>query len=115
MHQVVTPQPSTLLGWLDSLADPVRLRILRLLERNELAVADLCDVVQLPQSTVSRHLKILVDQGWLRSRKEATANLYQMTLDELDPHARRQWLLAREQTDAWPTIGQDELRLTRLL
>ena len=45
-----------LLGWMGSLADPTRLRLLRLLERHELGVADLCDVLQLPQSTVSRHL-----------------------------------------------------------
>src|SRR5690242_3712150 len=113
--QQAAPQPTALLGRLDSLADPVRLRLLRLLERHELAVADLCDVLQLPQSTVSRHLKILSDQQWLRSRREATAHLYHMTLEELDPHARRLWLLAREQTDAWPTVGQDDLRLARLL
>jgi ArsR family transcriptional regulator len=115
MQQAAAPQPATLLGRLESLADPVRLRLLRLLERHELHVADLCDVIQLPQSTVSRHLKILSDQLWLRSRREATANLYQMSLDELDPHSRRLWLLAREQTDAWPAIAQDDLRLTRLL
>lgn len=113
--QQAPAQPTALLGRLDSLADPVRLRLVRLLERHELAVADLCDVLQLPQSTVSRHLKILSDQHWLRSRREATAHLYHMTLEELDPHAKRLWLLAREQTDAWPTVAQDELRLARLL
>jgi DNA-binding transcriptional ArsR family regulator len=35
---------------MESLADPTRLRLLRLLERNELGVAELCDVVQMPQS-----------------------------------------------------------------
>jgi ubiquinone/menaquinone biosynthesis C-methylase UbiE len=113
--QQALAQPTTLLGRLDSLADPVRLRLLRLLEKHELAVADLCDVLQLPQSTVSRHLKILADQHWLRSRREATAHLYHMTLEELDPHAKRLWILAKEQTDAWPTVGQDDLRLGRLL
>lgn len=113
--QQAPPQPTALLGRLDSLADPVRLRLVRLLERHELAVADLCDVLQLPQSTVSRHLKILADQHWLRSRREATAHLYHMGLEELDPHAKRLWILAREQTDAWPTVAQDDLRLTRLL
>ncbi len=57
-------QPSGFLGWVDSLADPTRLRALRLLEHHELGVAELCDVLQLPQSTVSRHLKILGSQGW---------------------------------------------------
>ena len=50
---------------MEVLADPTRLRLLRLLERHELGVAELCDVLQLPQSTVSRHLKVLADQGWI--------------------------------------------------
>ena len=57
-----TTQPEALLAWMDALADPTRLRLMRLLEREELGVAELCDVVQMPQSTVSRHLKVLADQ-----------------------------------------------------
>jgi len=108
-------QPDALLGWMESLADPTRLRLLRLLERHELGVAELCDVLQLPQSTVSRHLKILADQAWLRSRALRTTNLYRMDLAEVDPAARRLWTLTREQTDDWATVAQDQLRLTRRL
>jgi ArsR family transcriptional regulator len=104
-----------LLGWMGSLADSTRLRLLRLLERHELGVADLCDVLQLPQSTVSRHLKTLSDQGWVRSRKQATNHLYRTILDELEVPARKLWLLAREQTDDWPTVRQDRLRLDERL
>src|SRR5687768_18408897 len=100
-------QPDALLGWMDALNDPTRLRLLRLLERHELGVVELCDVLQLPQSTVSRHLKVLSDQGWARSRREATTRLYRMILDELTAPARRLWLLAREQTDRWATLKQD--------
>ena len=109
------PRPDALLGWMDSLADTTRLRLLRLLERHELGVADLCDVVQMPQSTVSRHLKLLSEFDWLRARREGTNNLYRMILDELDPAARRLWLLAREQTEGWSELRQDELRLQRRL
>src|SRR4051794_10692428 len=108
-------QPDALLGWMESLADPTRLRLLRLLERHELGVAELCDVLQLPQSTVSRHLKVLADQGWVRSRQQATTNLYTTALDEVSPPARRLWVLAREQTEGWATVRQDELRLERRL
>lgn len=104
-----------LLSWMASLADPTRLRLLRLLERHELGVVELCDVLQLPQSTVSRHLKVLLNQKWARSRRQATTHLYRTILDELDPAARKLWLLAREQTDRWPTVKQDQLRLDRLL
>ena len=107
--------PEALLGWMGSLSDPIRLRLLRLLERHELGVDELRDVLQLPQSTVSRHLKILADDGFARSRRQGTTNLYRMILDELDPPQRKLWLLAREQTEGWPTVQQDQLRLTRRL
>ena len=113
---VKTPaKPDLLIARMESLADPTRLRLLRLLERHELGVADLCDVLQLPQSTVSRHLKVLSDQRWVRSRRQATNHLYRTILDELDLAARKLWLLAREQTDAWTTVEQDRLRLAERL
>src|ERR1700710_1681720 len=92
MVRMKPAQPLSLLGWMDSLSDTTRLRLLRMLERHELGVADLFDVVQMPQSTVSRHLKVLLDQKWIRSRREGTNHLYRMILDELDPAARRLWL-----------------------
>jgi len=115
MVKTSTGQPDVLLARMASLADPTRLRLLRLLERHELGVVELCDVLQLPQSTVSRHLKVLGDQGWARSRRQGTTHLYRTILDELDPVARRLWLIAREQTEQWATVQQDALRLARLL
>src|SRR6478672_5568508 len=111
----VVSQPEQLLAWMECLADPMRLRLLRILERHELGVADLCDVLQAPQSTVSRHLKLLLDQGWVQSRRQGTNHLYEMILDELVPAARKLWLLAREQMESWATLAQDELRLQRRL
>jgi ubiquinone/menaquinone biosynthesis C-methylase UbiE/DNA-binding MarR family transcriptional regulator len=109
------PLPEALLGWMESLADPTRLRLLRLLERHELGVAELCDVLQMPQSTVSRHLKMLADQGWLRSRAHRTNNLYRMDVEAAEAGARRLWGLAREQMEGWATGEQDALRLERVL
>src|SRR3954464_8180365 len=97
-------QPDALLALMNSLADPTRLRLLRLLERHELGVVELCEILQLPQSTVSRHLKILSNQRWLPSRRHGTTHLYRTILDELAPPARKLWLVAREQTDAWATV-----------
>ena len=110
-----TTQPDSLLRWMASLADATRLRLLRLVERHELAVSDLCDVLQLPQSTVSRHLKLLGDEGWTVNRRRGTTNLYRMVLDELEPPQRQMWLLAREQTQGWAAVGQDQLRVTERL
>jgi ArsR family transcriptional regulator len=109
------PSPEGVVSWMGSLADPTRLRLLRLLERHELGVAELCDVLQMPQSTVSRHLKVLADQGWLRSRAHRTTNLYRMDLEAAEAAARRLWGLAREQIEGWATASQDALRLERVL
>ncbi len=108
-------QPDRLLKWMASLADATRLRLLALTAEQELGVSDLCEVVQLPQSTVSRHLKILADEGWVVSRRQGTTNLYQLVLDELDPSQRGLWMLAREESAGWPALGQDQARLERVL
>jgi ubiquinone/menaquinone biosynthesis C-methylase UbiE/DNA-binding transcriptional ArsR family regulator len=96
---------------LASLADTTRSRILLLLDRHELTVSELCGIVQLPQSTVSRHLKALADGGWIASRGEGTSNLYTMTREDLDASARRLWALVREQVGSSPAAAQDQRRL----
>jgi len=108
-------QPDRLLKWMASLADATRLRLLALAAELELGVSDLCEVLQLPQSTVSRHLKILANEGWVVSRRQGTTNLYQLVLDELDPAQRELWVLARDQSADWPARGQDRARLERLV
>ena len=107
-------QPDALFAWMETLSDPTRLRLLRLLERHELGVAEMCHVLQLPQSTVSRHLKVLADNGWVLSRSKGTANLYRIARETTDA-ARRLWLLTREQTEGWPAAAQDQLRVGRLI
>lgn len=111
----VADQPEALLAWMDALADPTRLRLLTLLERHELGVAELCDILQAPQSTVSRHLKLLVDGGWTQARRAGTANFYVMAVDQLAEPARKLWRLARQQVQAGAAFKQDQLRLERLL
>src|SRR3990167_4033613 len=101
----MNPGPE-ILDRLQSLADTTRSRILLLLDRHELTVSELCGVMQLPQSTVSRHLKALADTGWIAARAEGTSNLYTMTRDELAPSARRLWLLVREQVGSSPAAAQ---------
>lgn len=103
-------RPAALLGWMEGLADETRLRLLRVLEREELSVQELCGVLRLPQSTVSRHLKTLSDQGWLGSRRQGTATFYAFAADA-DAGARRLWKLARAETDGWAAVEQDEVRL----
>ena len=98
-----------------ALADTTRSRILLLLDRHELTVSELCSVMQLPQSTVSRHLKALADTGWIAARSEGTSNLYAMTRDDLEPSARRLWTLVREQVGPTPAAVQDQRRVQTVL
>src|SRR5918993_55124 len=100
-----------ILDHLASLADTTRSRLLLLLDRHELTVSELCGITQLPQSTVSRHLKALVDAGWIAARAEGTSHLYTMTRDDRDPARRRLWLLVREQVGPTPAATQDQRRL----
>ncbi len=104
-----------ILDHLASLADTTRSRLLLLLDRNALTVSELCGITQLPQSTVSRHLKALVDGGWITSRAEGTSRFYTMTRDDLDAARRRLWLLVREQVGPTPAAAQDQRRLQAAL
>ncbi len=114
---------------LSALSDATRSRLLLLLDRHELTVSELCTIMQLPQSTVSRHLKALADSGWIAARAEGTSHLYAMTRpptrpgrpdrgegrDDLDPSAWRLWLLVREQVGSSPAAAQDQRRLRAAL
>ena len=75
---------------------------LLLLERHELTVGELCTILQLPQSTVSRHLKLLSDDGWLVARGEGTSRFYRMVGDRLDESTRSLWSVVRAQISASP-------------
>ncbi len=101
--------------WMHALGEATRLRALRALEKAELTVAELRAVLQLPQSTVSRHLKVLSEAGWVASRREGTSALYRMTADELPPAAMRMWTLVREQISAQRAAERDDQRLQRVL
>lgn len=101
-----------LLDSFSALADPTRCRMLLLLERNELTVSELCAVLQLPQSTVSRQLKILSDAAWVTSRRDGTSRYYSVNLQ--GSHAQL-WALTRDQLDGKPATEQDRRRLERVL
>ena len=105
----------TLVSRLNALADPTRGRLLLVLESQELTVSELCEALQLPQSTVSRHLKILSDGGWMVSRADGASRLYRALTTELDPAARRLWQVVREQLAVMPAAVRDGERLRAVL
>lgn len=100
---------------LTTLGDATRSRMLLLLDRNELTVSELCAVLQLPQSTVSRHLKTLLDAGWVVSRREGTSRYYTLAHEDRDPAGQRLWTLLREQVGTTAGADQDARRLKSVL
>jgi ArsR family transcriptional regulator len=96
------------------LADATRSRLLLLLERHELTVGELCAILQLPQSTMSRHLKTLADAGWIASRREGTSRYYTAPGAD-DAAARRLWGVLREQVAASPAADQDARRAVTVI
>ena len=75
----------TTAGLFKSLADETRLRLLLLLQdQTELCVCDLLNALNMPQSTVSRHLAYLKKGGWLQDRRGGIWMYYSLA-DTLDP------------------------------
>jgi len=52
-------------------ADPTRIRILAALRQSELCVCELCDALEMSQSTLSSHLQTVRQAGLVTTRKEA--------------------------------------------
>lgn len=104
-----------ILDHMSALSDPTRCRMLLLLEKHELTVSEICAVLQMPQSSVSRHLKTLADDDWVASRRDGTSRFYSMPVDDLDSGARRLWPLIREQVAGTTAAGQDDRRLRGVL
>lgn len=54
------------------LCEPVRLLIIDLLSCNEMCACEILECLSISQSTLSHHMKVLIDNGLVISRKEAT-------------------------------------------
>lgn len=98
-----------------ALVETTRTRLLLVLEEHEFSVSELCTILQMPQSTVSRHLKVLADEGWLNVRAEGTSRRYRLLVSRLDPTARRLWGLVRGEGETSPFGQQDRLRVATVL
>ncbi len=115
MDGLKTSASAPLLDRLSVLSDPVRPRLLLLLEAHELTVTELCAVLQLPQSTMSRHLKALSDSGWIASRAEGTRHLYALAPAGRSPAAAQLWALVKTEIAGSVAAKQDAHRLAGIL
>ncbi len=62
-----------------ALADETRLRILALLIEGELCVCEIMAALELPQSTISRHLAYLRNSGWVQDRRQGVWMYYRLS------------------------------------
>ncbi|MDH5316461.1 MAG: metalloregulator ArsR/SmtB family transcription factor, partial [Gemmatimonadota bacterium] len=92
---------------LTALADSTRSRLLLALETHELTVRELQEALQLPQSTVSRHLKVLSDEGWVAARPDGTSHRYRLTPPPTGSSAQRLWGLVREEVGGGQSATRD--------
>lgn len=97
------------------LSEPIRIRLLAVLELQELGVGEVCRVVQLPQSTVSRHLKALQVAGWIRRRSEGTNGLFRVDPASVEPTGWRLWEVVRDAYAPSHQAEEDRVRLDAVL
>lgn len=77
MDERFNPDDERLAGWLKALAHPARLRIVDLLAaRGTCICGEIVDVLPLAQATVSQHLKILKDAGFLQGTIDGPRSCY---------------------------------------
>lgn len=111
---VTVAESRDVLDRLRSLADETRARILVLLDGSELTVGEISQVVQMPQSTVSRHLGILSQEGWLKVRVDGTSRHYRFSAD-LDAAGRALWAAVRDDLSRTTGAHEDRLRAKSVL
>lgn len=105
---------SSTLKSLRALSDPTRLRIVALLERDELSVNELQEVTRMGQSRISTHLGLLQDARLVRSRRDGKRTFYR--LDAQAEKAAREFIqLALRGARELPEGGSDQINLKRIL
>ena len=96
------------------LADPTRLRLLLLLDHEELSVAELAAITQLAQPRVSTHLSKLKDAGLVADRRDGVFVYYRIASVVSDPSLDDLWQLLRRNSDD-PLLQQDLDRIAHVL
>ena len=105
---------SSTLRSLRALGDPTRLRIISLLERDELSVNELQEITQLGQSRISTHLGLLGDADLVQSRREGKRTFYRVTQNP-DAAARDVIQVATRGAKEMPEHAADQVNLKRIL
>jgi ArsR family transcriptional regulator len=82
---------------LQLIGEPTRVRLMALLARRELSVAEIVAVTQLAQSSASTHLGKLREAGLVRDRKSGASTYYALNEGAMPAGARKVWELVRDE------------------
>lgn len=93
-----------------SAADPTRVRILKLLEGGEMCVCQIIAVLELNQSTISKHLFLLKTSGLVRERREGKWVHYSLDGADGSLYAGKLLRTLRGWLNDDPAIGKDRKR-----
>ncbi|NES66926.1 MAG: winged helix-turn-helix transcriptional regulator [Okeania sp. SIO2D1] len=74
--------PTSMAARFQALSDPLRIKILELLLKQELCVCDICDRLQVSQSKLSFHLKNLKEASLVKSRQDGRWIYYSLNLSQ---------------------------------
>jgi ArsR family transcriptional regulator len=105
---------SATLKSLRALSDPTRLRIVALLERDELSVNELQEITRLGQSRISTHLGLLQDAGLVQSRREGKRTFYKLN-SQANGAVGEFIQLANRGAKELPEHSGDQINLKRVL
>ena len=105
---------SSTLKSLRALSDPTRLRLMSLLEREELSVNELQEITRMGQSRISTHLGLLQEGGLVQSRREGKRTFYKLN-PNADSVGREFIQLAVRGAKEMPEYGADQINLKRIL
>lgn len=106
---------SPTLRFLKALSDPTRLRLLMLVAAEELNVAELGEILSLPQPTVSRHVAALREAGLLRDRRDGPFVYCTSNMAALPEELQRAWEALNRARDEDAETRRDREGLLRIL
>lgn len=105
---------SSTLKSLRALSDPTRLRIVALLEKDELSVNELQEITRMGQSRISTHLGLLQDSGLVQSRREGKRTFYKLNAEANGATGEFIQLAIRGAREL-PEQSGDQINLKRIL
>ncbi len=98
-----------------ALADESRVRTLLALQRGELCVCQIVELLDLAPSTVSKHMAILKQARLVDSRKEGRWIFYRLAVDDATAEAKELTALVSKLTEKDNRRGEDAKRLKQIL